>query len=121
VSELRLEAGRDAEEDKENEGRLTVTAEASRPPTTTTEQDLRTAGQRRVNLIWEYSQAAIALLVVSANIINELATRFVPVVVSSDDGLLGNAFFLVIGFYFGRTNHARIGDDPRRGGSLDDR
>jgi len=32
--------------------------------------------------------------------------------------LLANAFFLVIGFYFGRTNHARIGDWGR---PLDDR
>ena len=89
------------------------------PATTTVEQNLRTASQRRVNLIWEYTQAGVALLVVSANIVNELATRFVPTAITTDTGLLGNAFFLVIGFYFGRTNHARIGDEPKRG--LDDR
>jgi len=42
-------------------------------------------------------------MVVLANVI----AAFVPWVNSI---LLGNAFFLVIGFYFGRTNHARIGD-----------
>jgi hypothetical protein len=114
--------------------------EVSRPPTTTTEQDLRTAedrsqlayrtaGQRRVNLIWEYSQAGIALLVVAANIVYAFIQTLIPgastlAQASGQSGLLSNAFFLVIGFYFGRTNHARIGDDPRasrRTDSLDDR
>lgn len=103
----------------------------SRPPTTTSEQDLRTAGQRRVNLIWEYSQASIALLIVFANILWVFALLVaammgidIPDKVLTAAVLLSNAFFLVIGFYFGRTNHARIGDDPRsarRTDSLDDR
>lgn len=101
--------------------------QASLPPTTTSEQDLRTAGQRRVNLIWEYSQAFIALGIVLANVVY----IFVLLMVSEPSAqalaaaeLLGNAFFLVIGFYFGRTNHARIGDEPRssrRTDGLDDR
>jgi hypothetical protein len=101
------------------------TAQPSRPPTTTSEQDLRTAGQRRVNLIWEYSQALIALLIVVANIAWVFALLIygdaVPPTTLAAGQLLSNAFFLVIGFYFGRTNHARIGDDPRSARSVDSR
>lgn len=82
------------------------------PPKTTLEEDLKTAGQRRINMIWEYTQAGIALLVVLANV----AYVFVAVICSkaTQSELFANAFFLVIGFYFGRTNHARIGDNHRQ-------
>ncbi len=84
-------------------------------PTTTSEQNLRTAGQRKINLIWEYSQAAIALSVVAATIIYAFSLLFL--VNPPANSILTSAFFLVIGFYFGRTNHARIGDSEK----LDDR
>lgn len=99
-----------------------MTIEQPRPPTTTSEQDLRTAGQRRINLIWEYTQAGIAVTVVASNVVYIFLLLFVSNVTSNASkasALLANAFFLVIGFYFGRTNHARIGDEPRR--NLDDR
>jgi hypothetical protein len=77
-------------------------------PTTTVQQDLTTAGQRRVNLIWEYTQAIIAISVVMAS-----------VVVASWLALLGRGgefpviltslVMLIIGFYFSRTNHQAIG------------
>src|SRR5688572_23294258 len=98
-----------------------------RTPTTTVEQDLRSAGQRRINLIWEYTQAGIALLIVFANIIYIFLLLYLPDIPSAASNaavLLANAFFLVIGFYFGRTNHARIGDDPtsaKRTTAMDDR
>lgn len=76
-----------------------MSEEVSMPPTTTTEEDLRTKGQRHINLIWETSQAAIALSVVFACIF--------CAIYKIESVLLANAFFLVIGFYFGRTNHAR--------------
>ena len=104
-----------------------MTNETQRPSTTTAEQNLHSAGQRRINLIWEYTQAAIAGIVVVANIIYIFVLLFVPNVsvnATTTAGLLANAFFLVIGFYFGRTNHARIGDDPSRARpttALDDR
>ena len=78
------------------------------PPTTTEQQDLTTAGQRRVNLIWEYTQACIALMIVAACVIvaSVLAIRGkaadFPVILTS-------LVMLVIGFYFSRTNHAAIG------------
>ncbi len=92
------------------------------PSTTTVEQDLRTAAQRKVNFIWEFTQAAIAMVVVSATLAYNFIILFVKLPTNNTEKaevLLSNAFFLVIGFYFGRTNHARIGDQPRRG--LDDR
>lgn len=80
-------------------------------PVTYTEAEatLRTSAQRRINMVWEYSQAAIALLVVLANIGYAFVQLFLQSLSGSD--MLANAFFLVIGFYFGRTNHARIGED----------
>lgn len=79
------------------------------PSTTTSEEDRHSAGQRRVNLTWELTQALIAILVT-------IATLYVSASLAlKDQGqtaaflLLSNAFFLVIGFYFGRTNHQRVG------------
>ena len=79
------------------------------PSTTTSEQDRKTASQRRVNIIWEGTQSVIALAVT-------LSTLYVSATLAMKDNaqtaaflLLSNAFFLVIGFYFGRTNHQRTG------------
>ena len=86
--------------------------ETERPltSTTTTEQDRHSYGQRRINLIWETTQAVIAVIVT-------LATLYVAAQLALRDDaqtaaflLLSNAFFLVIGFYFSRSNHNRIND-----------
>lgn len=83
-------------------------AEQSIAPTTTTQQDLTVAGQRKINLIWELTQAAIALIVVFANMVAAIYNVFqdravdVPMILSS-------SLFLIIGFYFSRTNHQAIG------------
>jgi NAD(P)-dependent dehydrogenase (short-subunit alcohol dehydrogenase family) len=76
------------------------------------EGDRVTYGQRRVNLIWELTQALVALSVTAT-------TLYVSANLSLKDQsdaaaalLLSNAFFLVIGFYFGRTNHQRTGGVP---------
>lgn len=60
-----------------------------------------TANRQRTNLIWERTQAAIAIGTTLAYIIAQLIGKGL-----TTEGL-ANAFFLVIGFYFGRTNHAR--------------
>lgn len=73
----------------------------SLPATTTEEEDIVTAGQRRVNLVWEVTQSVIAITVSSALIYVSIA--------KIDSDVLKNAFFLIIGFYFSRTNHAAIG------------
>lgn len=69
--------------------------------TTTSEQDRHTLGQRRINLVWEGTQATIAIGVTAATLYAALQ--------GIESSALGNAFFLVVGFYFGRTNHERIG------------
>jgi hypothetical protein len=75
--------------------------QSSIAPTTTLQEDLTHAGQRKINLIWEYTQAAISILVTGAMIY--IATKGIT------NETLTNAFFLVIGFYFSRTNHSAIG------------
>lgn len=74
---------------------------ASLKPTTTEEQDTVTAGQRRINIIWETTQAAIAIAVTAALIYVSVKD------ISGEE--LKNAFFLIIGFYFSRTNHSNVG------------
>jgi hypothetical protein len=96
---------------------------------TTAEQDLRTAGQREINLIWERTQRHIALfVVVLAGTVSSIVVVASVVkgggepssLVLAAFTLLSNISFLVAGFYFGRTNHARIGDNKPAPG-LDDR
>lgn len=77
-------------------------------PKTTAQEDLTTSGQRKINLIWETTQAIISVVVVLANMtvgvyqgISPTHVEFPPV--------LSSALFLVVGFYFSRTNHAAIG------------
>jgi hypothetical protein len=82
--------------------------DTSLPADTTAEEDRLSLGQRRINLIWETTQAVIAVSV-------SLATLVVSAVLSVRGGdttaflLMSNGFFRVIGFYFGRTNHTRVG------------
>ena len=92
----------------------------SLPAKTTFQQDLTQAGQRRINLIWEYTQALIAVLVVLTTMAAGLFTMYVPTVAvgaganlvqvpTSIPTVIGVAFGMVTGFYFSRTNHAAIG------------
>lgn len=69
--------------------------------------------RQQTNLIWERTQALIALGVTLAYIIAQISGRGLTA-----EGL-ANAFFLVIGFYFGRSNHARPTGLPiRREGDI---
>lgn len=77
---------------------------------TTSEQDRHSAGQRRINIIWEVTQAAIALSVIWGTIgaaiwisVYDPMNRLMAFL------FMSNAVSIVIGFYFGRTNHQRIG------------
>jgi len=71
------------------------------PATTTSEEDLHSASQRKVNLIWEFTQAFIATSITLAFIFSKMKMI--------DAAALDNTFFMVVGFYFGRTNHQKIG------------
>lgn len=77
-------------------------------PTTTHQEDLTTAGQRKVNLVWEYTQSAIVIFVVLSNMIAALFNVFHKVDLNVP-AVLSSALFMVLGFYLGRTNHAAIG------------
>lgn len=70
-------------------------------PTTTVEQDKYTRTARSINLIWEMTQGIVAFAITMAVIYCAVQKIASPE--------LSNGFFLVIGFYFGRTNHARRG------------
>jgi hypothetical protein len=73
----------------------------SMAPNTTRQDDMVTAGQRRVNLVWEITQAVIAIMITAAIIFIEIKRIDSPV--------LSNAFFLIVAMYFVRTNHQKIG------------
>lgn len=87
-------------------------------PKTTAAEDLVTAGQRRVNILWEVTQAIVALMVTAATlwVAGTLALQG-----NGDMAaflLLSNAFFVVISTYLTRTNHTKTGgvpDEKRRG------
>lgn len=70
-------------------------------------------GQRRINLMWEVTQAVIAVSVCEAvlyvSVQNALADPAGAAFV-----LLAGLANLVIGFYFGRTNHTRTGGTGTR-------
>jgi len=76
-------------------------ADPSVPANTTFQEDLTAAGQRHVNITWEYTQAIIAVIITIAVVCSAFAHVTSPEVT--------NAFFLIIGFYFSRTNHTAIG------------
>lgn len=78
----------------------------SLPPNTTAQQDLIVDNQRKINLIWEHTQASIACFVV---IITLVASFWQIVVgkVGEVPTIMAVAFGTVVGFYFGRTNHSR--------------
>lgn len=77
-------------------------------------------GQRNINIIWERTQQVIALAVVLPTIgVSAILCVFVVLnhdATDQDRAIAFTAFTLlatltgsVIGFYFGRTNHARTG------------
>lgn len=80
------------------------------PATTTHEENLTTAGQRRVNLIWEYTQSFVTIVVVFSNMIVAVHNGIQQhSVVAEHPAILSSSLFLILGFYYSRTNHAAIG------------
>lgn len=88
---------------------------ASAPAATTSEQDRQTAGQRAVNIIWETTQMRIALSVIWASLVVSGILATAGKVLGAPELQLAAVVFLfgvanlVTGFYFGRTNHTRMG------------
>ena len=89
----------------------TQTGDIVATPTSTEEEDRTTAGQRAINVVWENTQRQIALTVIgSATAVGAgLAALGSPDAQVAAFVFLYGAANLVIGFYFGRTNHQRIG------------
>lgn len=88
-------------------------------PTTTAAQDETKKGQRFVNLIWETMQALIAGSVVTTTLV---VSSMIALVILKPEAsekqsamaitaymLISNLVSLIVGFYFGRTNHQKIG------------
>lgn len=88
-------------------------------PTSTEEEDRGTAGQREVNMLWENTQAKLAIAIV--RVVLAVAgllslTAMLPWASERQIALAITAFMLlsslstlVIGFYYGRTNHQKVG------------
>lgn len=112
ITEATVEGTKDGKtvllEDSTVEGVADKIPQQSVAPTTTEQEDKTTAGQRQINLIWEWTQAIIAVSVILANMVAALFNVFqnrdvdVPLILSS-------SLFLIVGFYFSRTNHQAIG------------
>ena len=79
------------------------------PSVTTAQQDLTTAVQRRISLIWEYTQASIAILITLANVVVSTAMSLNKVPLAEYPMVLSSSFFLIVGFYFSRTNPSTNG------------
>jgi hypothetical protein len=56
--------------------------------------------KNKINALWEYVQAVLAVSLTASVIFAALVIHVVP-------DALDRALFLVMGFYFGRTNHSR--------------
>lgn len=77
--------------------------------TTTAQEDLTKAGQRRINMVWELTQAYIAVIVVTCNMAAGMIFSLQKKDFSEYPFILSSSLFLVIGFYFSRTNHTATG------------
>lgn len=80
------------------------------------ELNRKTLGQRRINMVWELTQALIAGSVVGTTLwvngaiaLNRDVASIVNQAASSALMQLNVMAALVTGFYFGRTNHERTG------------
>lgn len=67
------------------------------PPTTTSEENQTKAGQRRVHIMWESTQAVIAVLITAGVIYCQIKRIESPEI--------NYAFFLIVSMYYVRTNH----------------
>lgn len=81
--------------------RVITDTKAVASPRSTAEDDRKTKGQRHINLIWEVTQAIVAVMVTTATIWSAMNGR--------ESLVLGNAFTLIIALYFVRQNHSKIG------------
>lgn len=90
-----------------------VAAQAVAATRVSDETILRTSGQRRINLVWEITQAIVTVMVVGATLF--IAGSLALSDVESNNNraaaflLLSNGFFMIVTAYYQRTNHTRTG------------
>lgn len=80
----------------------------SKAPDTTIEEDKHSASQRKVNLIWEVTQGAVSIVVT----ITACAVAIILIFrneYTSAMQLISSMVFLVLSFYFARSNHTNVG------------
>lgn len=102
----------------EKEGAPAQVGDKNIAPNTTAADDLVTHGQRKINLIWEVTQAVISIMVTGATLWVSARLALQEKAETAAFLLLSNAFFLVITAYIVRTNHSKTGGVPaekRRG------
>jgi hypothetical protein len=82
---------------------------------TTAEEDLHSLSQRDINKKWESTQASISLMIIGTTCFGLILAITLKTIFPH---LVGGSLIpaewwtivgLVIGFYFGRTNHSRVG------------
>lgn len=81
-------------------------------PTTTAADDLVKAGQRRINLIWEYCQALIAISVTFSTVYVLAMASLSPELNTNQQIAINQLMVmetLILSFYFSRTNHSNTG------------
>lgn len=89
--------------------------DVNKAPETTAAQDMVTAGQRAINMIWETTQMRIALSVIWGSLMVSAVLAVFGKWIGSLELQLASVVFLygvanlVTGFYFGRTNHTKSG------------
>lgn len=91
-----------------------ASSDSNRPMEERTEAALVTQGQRRVNLIWEFTQAAVALILVAATVAAALRVTFFGKPGDDIPNILSVLVGTVVGAYFQRTNHQNIGGIGRK-------
>lgn len=88
-------------------------ANPSLAATTTFQQDLTAAGNRYINVTWEDTQKKIALWAVGVALLVASVLAMAGKLLAAPELQLAAVVFifgvanLIVGFYFGRTNHAR--------------
>jgi len=73
------------------------------------QQNMTARGQRHINQIWEYTQAFIAITVIITNMIAGVIFIIKRIPAGEYPLVLSSSLFLIVGFYFSRTNHQAIG------------
>jgi len=97
-----------AEQDRQTAGERKIAEVA--PPTTTRFEDQKAEGQRSISIIWERTQQIIALswVLVGLGVAGFEVIRQGPRADGAMTMIVGT-LGVIIGFYFSRTNHQRVG------------